>query len=480
MPSEDWRVVEYRGRAALERLEADWRRLYASMPLPQQRPPLRGHLAYLRASHEVARGASGASRSATAGEVRAICPLEARAETALGIPVPAWAIPRHLLTPVADAVYADDEAAPCSGTGGRSATCASTRRAAACSCSAPSPRTPCSWEGVRRLDPRAAARRSPTGCDVFDCAQPFDELMSRLGKHFRRNLRSHRKKLNRLDDVRFVTAADDATLGPAFETFLDIEASGWKGAKGTRTAIRFKPNQPAFFRALATTFDGDDRCEINALHVDGRCIASEFCIRTGAEYARIKIGYDEEYAALGPGQLILQTTLERLCQDPGVKCFNMMSGAGWLDDWHPDKLVLQQTHVALGALVRRPADGASALPLRPGAGDRPPDAAAGTSSGAPDAETSPRDPRDARSRTDRRGRRRRDRATRRRHDRRRTRALEHRRVPRTRRRWSVSRPTGGASTQRCRERTAFHAFEAHAAYFAHLATAPDRCQVSWR
>jgi hypothetical protein len=345
MLSENWRVVEYRGRTALERLEADWRRLYSSMPLRSSAHLYEANLAYL--DHLMRSPEAFRCLALSDGrQIRAICPLEARAETALGIPVPAWAIPHHLLTPVADALYADDDA----GRALAPAVAAFLRQnpeGRRLLVLGPTPADSVLWDGVRRLDPKRCCTHVTHRLDVFDCEQPFDELMARLGKHFRRNLRSHRNKLNRLDDVQFVTAAEDATLGPALETFLDIEASGWKGEKGTRTAIRFKPDQPAFFRALATTFDAGDRCEINALHVEGRCIASEFCIRTGAEYARVKIGYDEEYAGLGPGQLILQTTLERLCQDPGVKCFNMMSGAGWLGDWHPDELVLQQTHIAL-------------------------------------------------------------------------------------------------------------------------------------
>ncbi len=346
MPEARWNIVEYGGRGALAQVEADWRRLYAAMPSRNSAHLYEAHLAYL----EHLMKAPDRFRCLAlhdGAQVRAILPLEARQERALGIPLPAWAIPRHLLTPVGDAVCADPEA----GRALAPAVVAHLRErpdGRRLLVLGPVPKDSLLWGSVRDLDPLRCCTQVTHRIDVFDCSQSFEDLMGRLKKHFRRNLRSHRKKLYKLEDVRFATNADDASLDEAFEPFLDIEASGWKGAQGTRTAIRFKPNQPAFFRDLARTFSDDDRCEINTLHVDGRCIASEFCIRTGAEYARIKIGYDEEYAKLGPGQLILETTLERLCQDPGVKWFNMMSGAGWLDDWHPDKLVLHQAHVALG------------------------------------------------------------------------------------------------------------------------------------
>jgi CelD/BcsL family acetyltransferase involved in cellulose biosynthesis len=343
---EHWRVLEYGGRQALERLEADWRRLYAAMPIRTSTHLYEAHLAYF--DHLMASPEKYRCLALSDGRrIRAICPLEARDETALGIPVAVWAIPCHPLTSEADAICADDDArralAPAVATflrqhrGGRRLLVLGPVRTDSAL-----------WDGVRQIGPLKHCTHVTELLDFFDCEQSFEELMSRLKKHFRRNIRSHRNKLARLDEALFATAAEETDLGAAFETFLDVEASGWKGENGARTAIRFKPNQPAFFRAVASTFDDGDRCEINTLHVEGRCIAADFCLRTGTEYARIKIGYDEDHSRLGPGQLLMETTLERLCGDPGVKHFNMESDSGWLEDWHPDRMALQQAHVALG------------------------------------------------------------------------------------------------------------------------------------
>jgi hypothetical protein len=341
-----WRVIEYGGRTALERLEADWRRLYASMPLRSSAHLYEAHLAYYR--HLMASPDSFRCLALTDGErVRAICPLVARQEKALGIPIPAWVIPRHLLTPIADVICPEDDARrvllPAIVSHLKRERCRERLITLG-----PLPQESVLWEGLRSLGTDACCTHVASTPFVFDCEQPFPDLMRRLSKGFRKQLRNCRNRLTRLADVRFETAADDGALAAAFDTFLDVEASGWKGATGTRTAIRFKASQPAFFRQLASTFGCGDRCEINALFAEGHCIAAEFCIRTGEEYSCAKIGYDERYARLSPGHLLHARTLERCCLDPEIKRYNQISHAAWLDVWHPDGLVLQQVHVGLG------------------------------------------------------------------------------------------------------------------------------------
>jgi CelD/BcsL family acetyltransferase involved in cellulose biosynthesis len=99
---------------------------------------------------------------------------------------------------------------------------------------------------------------------------------------------------------------------------------------------------------------GEDRCEINSLYVDGRCIASQFCLRTGSEYLIPKIAYDEAYSRLSPGLLLMEETLARCCEDPTLKRLNLQTNGRWQRDWHPDLLVMQQAYLAIRPLSGRP------------------------------------------------------------------------------------------------------------------------------
>lgn len=341
-----WSIVEYRGREALQCLAVDWKRLYGAMPLRTAFHAFEAHEAYL----DCLAAAPGRFRFLvlTDGrQVRAICPLEARVDRALGLPLPVWGTPHHPHWPFSDVICPEDEA----------------RRALLPAVVdflkrgpeawrllvlGPLPQESVIWEGLRSLRQDAYCAHVPVEPFVFDCEKSFDELLSRLSKHFRKQLRNHGNRLASLADVRFETADGETELAPLLEAFLSVEASGWKGENGTRSAVQLHPSYLSFYRDLARTLGEGDGCEINALFAEGRCIAGELCMRTGEEYACLKIGYDESYARLSPGHLLHARTLERCCVDPRIRRYNQLSDASWLGAWHPGTVALQQVHVALG------------------------------------------------------------------------------------------------------------------------------------
>jgi hypothetical protein len=351
-----WRIVEYRGRSGLERLEDDWRRLYAEMPARSRYHAYEAHLAY--AGNFMAAPDRLRYLALSDGErVRAICPLEAAQDTSLRIPIPVWRLPWHLHWRVTDVLCPDSEA--------RKALIPAVARflrqdpeGRRLLVLGPLPEDSDVWDGLHGMRPGEYCLHMTRPSFFLDCETTYDELLGGLTKHFRRNLRSHRNKLESLEDVRFVTASGRAgleALGAELNAFMTVEASGWKGQGGTGSAVRLHPELAAFYRDLAAAISGsEDRCEINSLYVEGRCVASQFCVRTGQDYAILKIGYDEAYARLGPGQLLFDTTLERCCSDPEIKRLDLVGDASWCKDWHTAERSMQQAHVAIGRWSGRP------------------------------------------------------------------------------------------------------------------------------
>jgi CelD/BcsL family acetyltransferase involved in cellulose biosynthesis len=363
---EGWSLREHRGRQALEVLEPDWRRLYCAMPQRSGFHAIEAHAAY---ADNLMR-APGRLRCLVllkGAEVRAICPLEARTDRILGLPVRVWGIPWHPHWPLSDVICPEDEARrvllPLLVSYLRSR-----REDRHILTIGPLPGSSVLWDGLFDLDPAGFSTNVPMEPFVFDCRKPLSELLARLSRHFRKELRRTGRRLESLEGVRYETARNEEDLAAAFEDFLEVEGSGWKGEAGTGSAIRLHAQYASFYRSLAHEFDDGDGCEISTLYAEGRCIAGEFSMRTGEEYATLKIGYDEEYSRLSPGHLLCAKTLARCCDDPQIKRFNQLSDAEWIKVWRPDRISYQQAHIALDHLFGRPF--VAALRLRFGPGRR--------------------------------------------------------------------------------------------------------------
>lgn len=362
MDSPRWEVSEYRGRQGLEALADDWRRLYSQMPIRT-----RYHL--FDACHAFNEHLSSAPDTlrclalSDGSRLRAICPLTPRSVNILGLAVPAWSLPWHLHWLVSDVICPEDEA--------RSALLPAVVRhlrrqpeGRPILLLGPLPADSVFWDGLCQVRPGGVCTELTVPSSYFDCEQPFDVLMSRLTKHFRRNLRSHARKIAALADVSFVTSVGEART--AFETFMTVEASGWKGASGAASAIALHPETAAFYSRLTRALvDDDARCEINAVHAEGRCLASQFCVRAGSTYTILKIGYDETYARYGPGQVLLERTLQTCCDDPAITRLDLVTDADWCKDWHTDVTPMRQAFVAIGRLRGWPSVGLLRLRLGP-------------------------------------------------------------------------------------------------------------------
>ena len=346
MPDADWSIIEFRGRAGLERLEADWRRLYAQIPLRTSffsYEACLAHVDQLMPEPDQLR-----CLALTDGrQVRAICALQPRTDRPLGPPIRVCGVLWHVHGPQADVICPDDEArrALIPAVVGYLRHKPEGRQLLLLGSA---PRSSSLWEGLQGLSPRGYRVVSKHSVNFLDCTMPFDEFRASLPKSFRHKRNTSANRLAKLNDVRFVTVTSAGDIDSEFTTFLDVEASGWKGDGGTRTAVRCSKEKTAFFRDLSATLRGEaDYCEITALYAEGRCLASAFCTCTGATYSCLKIGYDEAFGRVSPGQQLVEKLVERCCQDPGIERFDMVSGASWVHGWRPDTVPLQLAYVVI-------------------------------------------------------------------------------------------------------------------------------------
>jgi CelD/BcsL family acetyltransferase involved in cellulose biosynthesis len=173
-----------------------------------------------------------------------------------------------------------------------------------------------------------------TRCNYLPCLQP-EEFAARLSQNFRGNLRKARNKLAKLNRVEFISARNRPEIDLALDEFLAVEASGWKGTTGERSAIKLDGRVLSFYQSLTLNFSRIGVCEINLLRVEGKCIAGQFCLVMGDTAYILKIGYDETYAQVAPGNMLLEHTIQRYLREGAIRYVNLITDALWHSCWRP-------------------------------------------------------------------------------------------------------------------------------------------------
>lgn len=151
----------------------------------------------------------------------------------------------------------------------------------------------------------------------------------------RKQLARLRRRLSEKGTLAFRMETGEAA-DASIERFLDVEASGWKGERGT--ALKSDPVSTDIARAFLRRLAHQGRCYIAMLELDGAPIAASAVVTSGGRALYWKTGYDERYAAYSPGvQLSLELTKALLTErsivftDSGAQPGNRMIESLWRD-----------------------------------------------------------------------------------------------------------------------------------------------------
>jgi CelD/BcsL family acetyltransferase involved in cellulose biosynthesis len=152
---------------------------------------------------------------------------------------------------------------------------------------------------------------------ALDATRDADELLrDALGAKKLKELRRLRNRLAGHGAVHFEVARSTQEVAAALEVFLKLEASGWKGQRGT--ALVQDAGDAAFARRAAVALAESGRCEIVTLRAGDTPIAAAIVVRHQHRAFYFKLGIDERFAKYSPGvQLTLELT-RHLCADPAI------------------------------------------------------------------------------------------------------------------------------------------------------------------
>ena len=170
-----------------------------------------------------------------------------------------------------------------------------------------------------------AEARGLTLVTTGEAERPFLESTLEGDEYLKRSLRAHHlREFRRLKrrlaehgtlEHRVARAADDIRLG--VETFLTLEAAGWKGRE--RTAMAIDRYRAAFAREAVHRLAEQDMCRVHSLLLDGKVIACLIVlVEAGVAYTW-KTAYDEAYAAYSPGTLLMIEVTRQHLDDPNIE-----------------------------------------------------------------------------------------------------------------------------------------------------------------
>jgi CelD/BcsL family acetyltransferase involved in cellulose biosynthesis len=237
------------------------------------------------------------------------------AKRALGLPLPllvAWQPYTRLTTPLLDAQRAEEAAALLI-----EAARAAGARAILHNDYAPDGAAAKALHRVlaaRNISPRVMRVRDRARLDATVDADAM--LHDALGAKKLKELRRQRNRLEDTGEVKFTIASSPAAVSAALDKFFAIEASGWKGARGT--ALADDDGDVAFMRASTAALAAEGLCEIVTLFAADKSVASGIVLRHASHAYFFKIAYDEQLAKSSPGvQLTLDLT-RRLCGDAAI------------------------------------------------------------------------------------------------------------------------------------------------------------------
>ena len=174
---------------------------------------------------------------------------------------------------------------------------------------------------------------------------------ARTSARFRQNLRRRSRRLSELGAVSVRRVERPAEVNAALADFFALEASGWKGARGS--AIALDRALVRFYTRIARDAAARGGLAMRALELDGRPIAIHLGLVHRGAYLLPKTAYDEALAHVSPGQLLQREVLAE-CEARGLGSFDFLGpDMPWKRDWEPEHAVHDWLYVYRPSLAGR-------------------------------------------------------------------------------------------------------------------------------
>lgn len=167
----------------------------------------------------------------------------------------------------------------------------------------------------------------------------FAEYWNQIpSKNFKKSIKKPQNRLNKEKDVCFVRLQDAEAIAH-WSQFLELEASGWKGAAGTAIAQTGAMTQQ-YYRDFLQILADTNNLYLYLLTVDGVLLSAVFGYFDGSIFQYFKIAYNEKFAQFSPSHVLCLHILEDLMTHyKHIEMFHMFP----YDTGYKQKLINEST-----------------------------------------------------------------------------------------------------------------------------------------
>jgi CelD/BcsL family acetyltransferase involved in cellulose biosynthesis len=147
-------------------------------------------------------------------------------------------------------------------------------------------------------------------------ADPNAYLEAALSSSTRKKLRQYRRRLGERGKLELKIARSPHDMRDAGENFLQLEAGGWKGRRGT--ALLSHPDDATFARGVLAAFAERGEACIYSLALDGRPVSMQIVLRAGPTAFTWKTAYREALGEFSPGMLLFEDYTKAFLADSSI------------------------------------------------------------------------------------------------------------------------------------------------------------------
>ncbi len=196
--------------------------------------------------------------------------------------------------------------------------------------------SPLSQQPLVNMAPWMVVRVQGHSC-WFNCRQDYGYLYEAYASRLVKILRKAKKGLAKAGSISIQTVTSSPELACAYDEFLRLEASGWKGEQGSSTALKLDQKRRHFLETVLFRNGRNIQTEINLLKIDQQAIAAQLCIRRGGSLSLLKIAFDQTLSRFSPGSVLLDKLLAQSCEDEMTDRVSLVTGQPWMAHWKPEQ-----------------------------------------------------------------------------------------------------------------------------------------------